>query len=491
MTENTLTATIARLKDILEDTLENKPGTTSDENSLEEFFTYLVDSEKHALALIEYVKHPKGPKPTIPAEGSIEAGFVLYWIHWPPDAFKKLLDKHKYLKFFWKILQDEAPATHIITKDYNFIIEKIKKESVPWDDGTLIGTKKYEQLDEGWLWAALNYAINIKFPKTIHPFPKNKPHQGDLCAKSGSGDPTLAIIGDWGTGFYKDSNGAHCPAKRVVEDIKTRKFDYLIHLGDVYYAGTDLRPTPGEESDNFIKIWPDQGAGRNFTLNSNHEMYGDAHGYFDQALAQDKPFKVQNGSSYFALTYTPWLVLGLDSAYYSDAKNGRKFYMNGAIGTARHTQQTDWLEGFRGHNGPVMVMTHHNPVALTTGISNELFAQVENALGKMPDLWYWGHVHNGIVYDKLHVGNENNHVPTKGRCCGHAAIPFGNGWGLEQNSNIPYYAHTPDPTFAADSPRVLNGYATVTLHGDGGFTENFYEVGNKNAVWYKKWPAGG
>ena len=296
MTENTQTATVARLKDVL----ENKPDLNVDENPLFELFTYLVDSEKHALALIEYVRHPSGPKPIVPTEGSIEAGFILYWVHTPPKDFKHWLDENEFLKLLWEGLQEEAPASQITTTDYNFIIGKIEKSSVPWEDGTLIGTQKYEELDEGWLWAALNYAINIKFPKTIHPFPKNKPHQGDLCARSGTGDPTLAIIGDWGTGFYTDSNGADCPAKRVVTDLHTRQFDYLIHLGDVYYAGTDLRPTPGEESDNFIKIWPDQGAGRNFTLNSNHEMYGDGAGFFGQALAKDKPFKIQNGSSYFA-----------------------------------------------------------------------------------------------------------------------------------------------------------------------------------------------
>lgn len=40
-------------------------------------------------------------------------------------------------------------------------------------------------------------------------------------------------------------------------------------------------------------------------------------------------------------------------------------------------------------------------------------------------------------------------TPTKGRCCGHAAIPFGTGWALEKNhqqdiSNILTFAHTPD-----------------------------------------------
>jgi len=484
MTEKTLSKTVARLEALFKNDF-NSAGIESD---LSKLFDYLVESEGQALALIAYAHHPDGPKPVLPPAGSIEFGFVLYWIHYPPKKFKAWLDQHEVFKLVWEGLKLIAPKTKITTTEYDFVTGIIETKSIPWDDGTLIGTKKYEELDEGWILAALNYVINLKYPGTIHSFPKNTPYQGKLTAKSGKGDPVLAIIGDWGTGFYQDSNQADCPAKRVVDDLQKRQIDYLIHLGDVYYAGTDLRPLPGEENDNFINIWPDQGENRNFTLISNHEMYGDACGYFDQALASNKPFSTQNGMSYFALSYGPWLVLGIDSAYYSDARNGHQFYMDGAIGTDTHTQQIDWLKGFRDHQGPVMVMSHHNPVALTTGFTNELFYQVQLALGKMPEVWYWGHVHNGIVYNQLHIGNADIYVPTKGRCCGHAAIPFGNGWGLEQNSNIPYYAHTPDPTFPNGSPRVLNGYATVILHGDGGFTENFYEVGNENPVWSKKWP---
>lgn len=484
MTDKSLDATVNHLKTIR----ASLAGLVGNNNPLNDFFAYLVESEGQALALIEYAKNPSGPKPSLPPNGSIEVGFVLYWLDNPPAEVKSWLAEHIVLEYIWEIIKDAAPPTKITTANYDFIINLIETESVPWEDGTLIGTSKYENLDINWLLFVLNYAINIVDPGSIYPFQKNTGQPVTLSAKSGSGDPTLGIIGDWGTGYYTDSNGTDCPAQRVITDLATRPIDYLIHLGDVYYAGTDLRPMPGEELDNFVELWPDQGEGRNFTLNSNHEMYGDAYGYFSQALSKDQPFSAQNGYSYFALTYGPWLVLGLDSAYYSDAENGHKFYMDGAIGTDTFTDQITWLEGFRGHTGPVMVMTHHNPAVLTTGFTNQLFTQVNLALGKMPDVWYWGHIHNGIVYQQLHISNAQIYVPTKGRCCGHAAIPFGNAWGLEQNLNIPYYAHTPDPTFPKDSPRVLNGYATVTLHIDGSFTENFYEVGNQSAVWNKSWP---
>lgn len=474
------------LQDSLSQYLESTPAMSP----LSGFFQYLTDCEDQALALITYLKNPNEPPPQVPEKGSIEFGFVLYWIHHPPLDIQEWLNKHPVLKTILQILQKEAPPTRINQSEYEMVIHKIETTSVPWDDGTLIGTKKYEQLDPLWMLAALNYAINLVDPGSLASFPNKAVYQGTLSRKPGrTGDPVIGIIGDWGTGFYQEENGIDCSAKRVIEAIQQHELDYLVHLGDVYYSGTYWRPIPGEEEAHFLNIWPDQGFGRNFTLNSNHEMTGDDHGYFDQALGTSSPFRHQNGMSYFSLKYGSWLILGLDSAYYSDKQNGDKLYMDGAIGTNIFNQQIQWLNQFREHPGKVMILSHHNACDVTTAFTNLLFNQVHSALGKMPDLWYWGHVHNGIVYQQLFLGNSMVYIPTKGRCCGHASIPFGNGWGLENNSNINYYAHTHDDLLPANSPRVKNGYALVTLHPDGGFTEAFYETGKSSAVWMKKWSA--
>lgn len=470
----TINSLIQRLSDVL-DPATNFAG----------LFKYLEESEQQALALIEYVKHPNDPPPKLPANGSIEAGFLLYWIHYPPQAVEKWIDEHEVIKIIFEALQSEAPPTKITTAEYDFVISKIETVAVPWDDGTLIGTKKYEQLDSGWILAGLNYAMNLVDSDLIyHPLPAGSNLIKPLSGKSG-GDPVIGIIGDWGTGFFTE-DGVECAAKRVIDDIAARPIDYLMHLGDVYYSGTDWRPLPGEELLNLVNTWPDQGAQRNFTLNSNHEMCGGAQGYFEVAL-KSSLFQSQDGASYFACSYGSWLVLAIDSAYYSDAENGDKMYMEGAIGTTTNEAQIEWLQNFRNHEGPVIIFSHHNPCDPITAHTNVLFDQVHQALGKMPDVWYWGHVHNGIVYTQLHLGNSFVFVPTKGRCCGHASIPFGNAWGLEDNPNVAYYAHTPDPAYPPASPRVLNGYATVQLHQDGSFTESFYEVGVSEPKWHKTW----
>lgn len=483
-------------------------------SEIDALLTFLVESEEQTLALIAYLKDRSMPPPA-PAGGDIEFGFVLYWIHYPPWEIQLYLDLHPLLLVAYELLASRAPPTRITRPEYEALEADFAGYGEPGPDGTMYGHKKYQQLDKDWILAALNYALNLLDPDSIHhPLPDKDLAPIALTRKDGDTgkDPVLGIVGDWGTGYY-DDEGALCPAQRVIEQIadpaQSPPIDYLIHLGDVYYAGTDWRPLPDEEQDNFYGLWPaqtqDQDQGRNFTLNSNHEMYGAASGYFRVALQQGGKFDAQQGMSYFALTYGPWLVLCLDSAYYSDAYNGRKFYMDGAIGTDALDQQINWVARYSDWPGPVMVMTHHGGCDTLTGAVTPLYRQVQAALGRQPTLWYWGHVHNGIVYDTLNDSSPSpviaaTAITTKGRCCGHGAIPFGNAWGLQDgngntDANILYYAHTPDPALPETSgpcpanPRVRNGYALVTLHGDGGFTEAFYETGESKPVWQRRWAA--
>ena len=41
----------------------------------------------------------------------------------------------------------------------------------------------------------------------------------------------IGLIGDWGTGAV--------PAKRILRQLKAQNPDVLIHLGDIYYSGTE------------------------------------------------------------------------------------------------------------------------------------------------------------------------------------------------------------------------------------------------------------
>ena len=179
-------------------------------------------------------------------------------------------------------------------------------------------------------------------------------------------EATVAIAGDWGTGNASSAN--------IAQAIAAQKADYTIHLGDVYYSGTE-----SEEAQKFVKMWP-AGSRGTFTLNSNHEMYSGGHGYFGVALA-DPRLAGQKGHSYFALTNANWLVLGLDSAYAAT-----RFYQQGALKDAEVLCRIHSLlqsaVGLRsdGATKKVLVLTHHQGLEDDGTPSNPLWTRGHRAL---------------------------------------------------------------------------------------------------------------
>ncbi len=83
----------------------------------------------------------------------------------------------------------------------------------------------------------------------------------------------LAMLGDWGTGLY---GGPVC-ARSIEKD--TDGFQFVLHLGDVYYSGTQE-----EVEARFLALWPAVPSAIRRGLNGNHEMYTGGHGYFDVVL---------------------------------------------------------------------------------------------------------------------------------------------------------------------------------------------------------------
>lgn len=460
-----------------------------------------------------------------------------------------------YLDDFWKYLQDcEAIFTskgyehnanpddienmlslhilnHIIPKELTKLlrelglpVSKIEKEVLEshpfWDgwvykNGTLIAFAKYCQLDPMWAVVLVYYAFYKIFPKAKHQFitQEKKPN---TTFNSTTNDPArVAIIGDWGTGAYKDGDVAKCPAQLVIDGIMKLDPlpDYIIHLGDVYYAGTKK-----EERKNLIDMLPSDYEGKLFTMNSNHEMYDGANGLYEETIGNSK-FDPQKGRTYFSLEVGDWIIVGVDSAYFDKSH----LYMDGAIFNDEGGQeQVDYLNKYKNiaveEGKQLLVLTHHNPIEYDgSGFVDSkknlgsLWDQVVNVAlkGYIPDAWYWGHIHNGIVYDlpilleqkgnKLDLKLKPGQNP-KFRCCGHASIPYGKATGLynkNTNVNIPgisYFGETkmdpPCPT-PSQNLRVLNGFAVIDIDG-AQFHETFYEVSNAypdnkpNPVWESK-----
>jgi len=305
-------------------------------------------------------------------------------------------------------------------------------------DGTLLGCRKWELLDLLWSEALIKWIENLRRHATFVTTPAVIRIDHDVI---------LAIAGDWGTGPFD----SHAPAVSVANQMSLVQADFSIHLGDGYYAGT------GSEEGVDMAGWP-MGKHGAFTLNSNHEMYSGAHGYFAELNAR---FPVQQGTSYFALYNDDWLIIGLDSAYAAAPLN---LYMDGTL----NQQQIDWMKTLP-KRSRLMVLSHHQGFDISGHNPNGLYTQVCDALGRVPDYWYWGHLHNGIVYAEQ--------GGLKARCAGHGAIPYGVTSELDGNDRVLFSetCNAGDPDYPE---RVLNGFVKIRLNGPNIIEEFIGEDGS-------------
>jgi hypothetical protein len=448
---------------------------------------------------------------TLPSEGDSELGYILHYLAYPNgelDDLSAASELHPDFDTVWRAFKAAAPNPITTAEDLDAVkaLLSSQKDVLATNDGTILGFSQYEQLDARWGWTAVNRLLN--WLCGIHKF--NTTEKLDPI-KLTSLDPgqqdeiKVAVIGDWGTGIYTEHEFADPdgPAAAVMKTVVAQKPDYIIHVGDTYYAGTGgNRPPKGEEQANLVDLWQkivgdDFPAGRYFTLNSNHEMYGGAFGLYDVAL-KDPLFSAQNNLTYFSLRFGKWLIGGFDSAYYSPSIT----YLNGGLGDeAKDPAQHKFLRQFKKraaeHDLKTMLMCHHNAIdTFGNKVKEPLWSDVTDIV--TPDYWYWGHIHMGAAYsDEAAVWGKDGGAKgrkTKARCIGHSAIPIAVPWGFEakaNHKNQTWYAKTmldggeavpPMHLPAEFQPRIKNGFAVLTLHKDGRIKEEAFDEGDNTGV---------
>jgi len=325
-------------------------------------------------------------------------------------------------------------------------------------DGVIWGTGKYEELDPGWAEAFAVYLESL-----LPAFGGKHPFIAAPQVIQVPDNVQIGLAGDWGTGDWRTAANP-APSTDVGNHMEILQPHLTIHLGDVYYAGTS-----DQEQHLLVNLWP-RGSIGSLALNSNHEMYSGAKPYF--AAISNPPFAVQQGCSYFALENSNWVIVGLDSAYFSPESG---LYMDGSLGPDGGTQ-VQFLQQQAAKGKKIIVLTHHNGLTEDGSSATNLWKQVMSAFaaGTGPACWYWGHVHAGVVYEPKSPGN------VLGRCCGHGALPWGQASQLDGNPNVLWYEHR----FAKDPDipqRVLNGFAMLYLDGPN-IHEVFYDE-NGGVAW--------
>jgi hypothetical protein len=262
---------------------------------------------------------------------------------------------------------------------------------------TVSAAGAFDPSDPGWLsvaWEKLKAFFRGK-----HKFIKHTSLDSFQLALPDQA--VVALFSDWGTG--RDT------AKRVMRQIRLQNPTHAIHLGDVYYSGTEK-----EIQERFLDIIDAEGPSpatcRYLALNSNHEMYSGGHAYFDLTLKA----RFNQDASYFNLRNAHWQLIGLDSGY---EDHGLK------------DPQREWLVAQLGAPGRKNVLlTHHQLFSPyeSRAFDRKLHEKTLPLLGQVFG-WFWGHEHKSIVFDQ--------HLGIHARCIGNGAIP----------ENVPYGA----PSFPA------------------------------------------
>ncbi|WGI20250.1 metallophosphoesterase [Amylibacter sp. IMCC11727] len=447
---------------------------------LSTYYDDLVAADAALKQTIPYFAPPHD-RPVVTSDGDVEFGAIPYWAKNPSQI--PYADKIPSILLEGLKLLDDAgvfPPPTITQSEYNTLLNAVQGGYAVGSDGTLWSTEPYGQLNFRWIEAV----INVFFVNHIY---KKSPFITTPSTASLTGANTdaikIALIGDWGTGASD--------AQNVRDAAMALNPDYLIHLGDVYYTGTpqwsDLRPFVGmdDEVNHLVNQWPANMAnGQSYTMNSNHEMYCGAYGLYEDALTA-APFKHQQGCTYFLLENDNYQIFGLDSAY--DSPDW--LFMDGAL----NQSQINFVQSKIDSSKTTVILTHHTPFNLTGtekiskqkgGTTVSLWNQMIEATNKkVPDYWYFGHIHDGIAYVEPKGGNYFDGC--KARCTGHASMPYGAPWGLAKpNAVAPFKAGDWIDTveFAAGTPKdaskpngqVKNGFMLITLSPNG-IKESFYD----------------
>lgn len=226
----------------------------------------------------------------------------------------------------------------------------------------------------------------------------------------------VALVADWGTGAQ--------PALDILGAIRDHQPDVLIHLGDIYYSGTEA-----ECRENFLEpVNKTLRADRSchvYTLSGNHDMYCGGVGYYGLLpRMNDGPFAQR--ASFFCLRSEDdnWQFLAMDTGLHDHSP-----YSVTDATTWIEDDELAWLcERLEEFDGQTILLSHHqlfsafSPIGPESGgtrsaINPNLAKSFEalSAKGKIA-AWFWGHEHSLTLYEPF--ANLK-----RGRCIGHGAIP--------------------------------------------------------------------
>jgi len=255
----------------------------------------------------------------------------------------------------------------------------------------------------------------------------------------------IAVVGDAGYRGVAQANVIH----EIKERHRSAPFDFIIHLGDVYFAGSG-----SEMLHNFLG--PFMGVGpRVITLLGNHDLYFGADGYAEALNVLQQPGR------YFVIENEHWRIACLDTALAAERLLRNEGFLDPG--------QLTWLDNLISKDDkPLVLMSHHYIVSAWGSVSEALNQQLSTRL-KSVFAWYWGHEHSCASYDKKDIGFY-------GACIGNGA--FLEKWKEPDREPKPtWYAHGRCVCYDQRAEFWPHGYLELEFTQEGINERYFLESG--------------
>jgi hypothetical protein len=343
---------------------------------------------------------------------------------------------------------------------------------------------QFGQCDPGWAETITEYVGYFGIGGTRKEIPYIRPSATGpeaLTVKSGA---VVALIGDWATGTAEAVN--------VLRAVAQQKPDVVIHLGDIYYSGTD-----DECEFNFRRIVDDVLDRANtkvpvFTLAGNHDMYAGGAGFYALLGSLNAP-PLRQRASFFCLRDEDrrWQFVAMDTGLH----DYNPFTVKDVL-TFLEKDEEDWIAArIAEFPGKTILLSHHqlfsafaqigpaNGDGSLTPLNPHLKASFDRFAAVAPGriaAWFWGHEHNLCLYAP-YAGLE------KGRCVGHGAVPV---YLQDAPYNVLSRLANPPKFLAveldADDHVFMHGFAVIRLAADGSASADYFEGNNGTTPMYRE-----
>lgn len=272
----------------------------------------------------------------------------------------------------------------------------------------------------------------------------------------------IGLISDWGTGMDD--------ARHLLQALLRLDPAVLIHLGDIYYAGTvredelhfaAVLNAACSELGHRIPV---------FTIPGNHDYYSGGRGFYG-LVDRLNVGAAKQVASYFCLRSEggAWQFLAMDTGF-NDRRPSSRFDPY-ATAPGLHASEEEWLRHhLRSFGGQTILLSHHplfsahrrlngtRSGAPRPNFNSALFGSVQPYLDRVA-LWLWGHEHSLGVYQ------EGLHGVARARLIGCSAFE-------SQTEDDPYQVRYPDTPFREPLVRLSiehgwydHGFAVVDLAG--------------------------